>query len=167
MQKNITVMILNPNPGEAVKLGADLVSVAPEGVEIQSHGHETAESLAESLKQNPADCVLLYLGAGFDNDPDLLNRYARQTGGPATIVVADNVGLDRELEWVHRGIQDVVNTGRPAGELVRCIMMALERRHLLNDAQQALRLEQENVHKMQQFVDELVGYATRTATMGH
>ncbi len=166
MQKNVTVFILDPAPNEAERFGTALESAAPANVEIRSRGFTTVEALNAALQERSADCIFLQLRSGDGEEQSLLNRFARQGSGPATIVMADDVPLDRALEWVHRGIQDVLHRDLPAAEQVRCIMMGLERKRLLNDAQEALRLEQENVLKMQNFVDELVGFATRTATLG-
>lgn len=166
MQKTATILILDSVAGRAAQTADALAASSPDSVEVRGQPLESADALAQALGSGPADAVIVRLGGGGEAglEADVLDRFARQGGGPATVVLAQDVPLDRQLEWVHRGIQDVLPVSTPPEELLRTVLVSMERRHLLSDVQEALRLEQDNVVKMQAFIDELVGFATRSAT---
>ncbi len=166
MKKIVDILVLDADAARGAERCAGLAGVGLESVEVQARNVTSSGELAQAMIGSTVSAVVLHLAgegeAGIDQE--VLTRFARQAAKVAILVISPPVDIDRELEWVHRGVQDVLPESISATDLLRNLLLAMERKRLLSDAHEALRLEQENVVKMQGFVDELVGFATRSAT---
>lgn len=166
MDKTIRAVIADNDAGRASALAGRLEAAGDGRVGFETACHASLADLVDHLAKNPSDVVLVHtaLDAGEGEFTEAVSRLNHQYPDLPQVLVADPATpLDQQVEWVHRGAQDIVDDSAGGAALVRAIRLSVERKHLVNDVEQALRLEQETVVKMQGFIDELVGYATRSS----
>ncbi len=166
MDKTIRAVIADNDSARACALAEQIEGAGDARVGFETACISSLADLVDHLAKNPSDVVLAHvsLDAGDKESTEAVSRVNHQYPDlPQVLLVAPGTALEQQVEWVHRGAQDVIEDTADGAALARSIRLSVERKHLVNDVQQALRLEQETVVKMQGFIDELVGYATRSS----